>query len=485
MDRRESSSPVAGGLVAVASVAAITGAVYALRDIMPPASTGVLYMLAVLLVSSSWGLGLGLATSVASALALNFSHIPPTERLEIADPEYWVALGAFCAAAVVTSTLADRARARATEAEQRRREADLTADMARLLLGSATTGDSLAAVGRRVAEAYGLSAVDIELGWHGSDERCRALPLVVSGDRSGTMLIPRDTPAEALAALRDRIVPALEALVGAARSREALESQVIETKALRHSDVVKTTLLRSVSHDLRSPITAIKAASEGLTSRGLSEEGRRELMSVVAGESARLERLVANLLDLSRLQSGAAEPHSDWVSVEESVRAALGSVGEPPSGFEVSVDPDTPLIRADAAQLERAIGNIAENAVRHAGGSPVTVRVRPTGPRVLVRVSDSGAGIPLEELERIFEPFHRLPGRPGGGSGLGLAIARGFVEANGGRVRADSRPGEGTTITVDLPVPPESRARVEPGREPTPARAPACAFSYVTTSRRS
>jgi two-component system, OmpR family, sensor histidine kinase KdpD len=433
-------------------VGAVTGIVYALRDVMPEASTGVLYMLAVLLVSSYWGLWLGLATSVASAFALNFSHIPPTDRFTVADPEHWVALGAFFAAAVVTSTLADGARARASEAEQRRKEADLTADMARLLLGPAGTDEALRAVGQRIAAAYELPGVDIALDWRSSDTRQRALPLVVARERSGTMMIPADTPAPTREALQKRIVPALEALVDARRRREALESQVIETKALRQSDVVKTTLLRSVSHDLRSPITAIRAAAEGLSGDALSAAGRRELTSVVSSESERLDRLVANLLELSRLQSGAAEPRSDWVSPEECVRAAVAAAGEPAGGLEVSIDGEPPLIQADAVQLERAIANVVDNAVRYAGDGPVSVRVHSTGPRVLIRVSDHGPGIPREELERIFEPFHRLENGAGGGSGLGLAIARGFVEANGGRMRAESAPGRGTTFTVDLPA---------------------------------
>jgi two-component system, OmpR family, sensor histidine kinase KdpD len=442
MERTQRRSPRVGTLVALLAVAAITGLVYGLRQIMPASSTGVLYMLAVLLVSSYWGLWLGLVTSVASALAFNFSHIPPTHRLAIADPEHLVALGAFLLAAVLTSTLADRARARASEA----------------------------AVGDRIADTYGLSSVTVDLEWLGSDDRRRALPLVVNGQRAGTMLIPHDTSEDVRESLRGRIVPALEALVGATRSRDKLQAQVIETEALRRSDVVKTTLLRSVSHDLRSPITAIKAAAEGLVVGRLSGEGRQELISVVSCESARLERLVGNLLDPSRLQSGAARPRRDWISVEEIVRAALAAVPQPVGGLDVSIDPDLPLIRADAAQLERALANVADNAARHAGTGRVSVRVRSTGARVLIRVSDRGPGIPQEELERIFEPFHRVSGEAGAGSGLGLAITRGFVEANGGRVRAESRPGRGTTFTIDFPVPPQSRATdLRPAGERAPA----------------
>ncbi len=456
MEPAKGQSTVIGGLVAVGSVAAITGLVYGLREIMPVVSTGVAYMLAVLLVSTYWGLWLGLLTSVASALVFNFFHIPPTDRFTIADAENWVALGVFFVAAVVTSTLADAARSRAAESERRRREADLAADMAKLLLRSANPSGWVEAVGDRIAAAYDLSSVDVDLGWRASDRQRRALPLVVREHRAGTMLIPREAPTETVEALQTRVIPSLEALLGVARSRQALESQAIETKALRRGNVVKTTLLRFVSHDLRSPITAIKAAAEGLAANGLSEHAKTELVSVVSNESARLDRLVANLLDLSRLQSGAAEPRGDWVSLDEIVRAALATINEPASGFDVSIDTETPLIRADAAQLERAIANIADNAARHAGGGPVTVQVRSAGRRALVSVRDRGPGIARDQLGLIFEPFHRVSDGAGGGSGLGLAIARGFIEANGGRVRAESSPGEGSTFTVELPVPADS-----------------------------
>ena len=139
-------------------------------------------------------------------------------------------------------------------------------------------------------------------------------------------------------------------------------------------------MLRSVSHDLRSPLTAITTAAAGLSSQTLSPEARAELTSVIALESARLSRLVDNLLDLSKLQAGAVEPHADWCSVEELVRAALDSVPEPAGGFDVQIDPDLPLLRADATQLERALANVLDNASRYAADAPVTVRrvPRPT-----------------------------------------------------------------------------------------------------------
>ncbi len=436
------------------SVAAITVANYGLRELVPVVATGMVYLLAVLLVSSQWGLWMGTLTACASAAAWNYFHIPPTGGFTISQGENWLALAVFLVAAVVTSALADAAKARAEEAESRRREADLSAEMARVLLGGSDTDESLRLVGQRIAQTLELSSVSVEPSWIDSDARRKALPLVVQGSRVGTVLVPKGADPATLELLQDRVMPALETLVAAARQRSELESQVIETKALRRSNVVKTALLRSVSHDLRSPLTAITTSAGGLASETLSAEGRGELVSVIATEAERLSRLVDNLLDLSRLQGGGAEPRLDWCSVEEVVRAAADSVPAPEDGFDIEVEPDLPLIHADASQLERALANILENATRHGGGASVTVRVRGAGPRVSIQVTDLGPGVPRHELDRIFEPFHGTGERAG--TGLGLAIARGFVEANGGRIRVESLPGQGTTFTVQLSTAAES-----------------------------
>jgi two-component system, OmpR family, sensor histidine kinase KdpD len=451
-------SPILGMAVAVGAVALITGVNYGLRELVPVVSTGVVYLLAVLFVSTAWGLWLGLLTAVLGAAAFNFFHIPPTGKFTIADGENWVALAVFLVAAGVVSGLANAARSRAEEADRRRGEADLAAEMARILLGGAVLEQSLRTVGQRIAAAFGLSSVGVELSWVDSDERRRALPLLVDGSRIGTVLVPREADEAVIEALQDRVIPALETLVGAARKRDELEAQVIETKALRRSNVVKTAVLRSVSHDLRSPLTAITTAAGGLGSDTLSQEGRKELISVIALESARLSRLVDNLLDLSRLQSGGVEPRADWCSLDEVVRAALETVEPPPGGFDIQIHPDLPLLRADAGQLERALANVLDNAARYAGSEPVSIRARATPQGVLLRVGDRGPGIARENLERIFEPFHGSGEHSG--SGLGLAIARGFLEANGARIRAESLPGQGTTIVITLPAPAEQPAEV-------------------------
>ena len=178
-------------------------------------------------------------------------------------------------------------------------------------------------------------------------------------------------------------------------------------------------------------------------------------MADIAGEAGRLSRLVDNLLDMSRLEARTAEPRVEWCSVEEVVLAAVDDIALPPGTFALAIDPDLPLIRADAAQLERAFANLLENSARYWGGHPVSVRARAVGARILVRIVDRGPGVPgRRAASASSRPSTARPGDPDGhrGSGLGLAIVRGFIEANGGRVWVESLPGQGATFVVELPV---------------------------------
>jgi two-component system sensor histidine kinase KdpD len=438
-------STALGVLVAAASLALTTLVLYPLEELASPVSLAVLYLLAVLLVSTLWGLRLGLATSVAAALAFNFFHLPPTGRFTIAESEDVAALLVFLVAAVVASSLSELAATRAREAEQRRREADLAAELAQLLLGRPDPRVALATAAKRIADALEVDSAAVVLKRVEGDSRHAAVPL---GD-FGTLLLP---PAAADVA-RERIAPALTALLAAAVEREALTREVVETNALRRSDEIKTAVLRSVSHDLRSPLTAIVAAGEALSSPSLDAEDRVELADTIAQESRRLARLVDQLIDLARLEAGAAEPREDWCSLEEVIRAAVEDVGAPPERVRLAIAPDLPLIRADEGQLRRAVANLLENALRYGDGHPVSVRARVSGGRILMRVVDQGPGIPPAEHERIFAPFYRAPGAAGQGSGLGLAIVRGLVVANRGQVRVESLPGQGTSFVVELPLP--------------------------------
>ncbi len=439
--------PAAAGVAAAVLLVWLeTLLLFPLREVAQPASLGVVYLLGVLVVSIVWGAWLGVATSIASALAFNWFHLPPTGRLTISDGENWIALAVLLAAALVVSSLAEAVRLRAAEAEDRRRRADLAAELARVLLGAPDPSAALGPAAQRIAQAFGLASCRLVLEAVGGDERTLAIPLEQEGIRLGTLLVPRDAPAT-VAETR----PALEALLAAALERDAIGRQVVETRALRRSDEIKTAVLRAVSHDLRSPVTAILASAEALATPGLADAERRELADGITGESARLARLIDKLIELSRLQAGAAEPRRDWCSVEEVLREAASAV--PADRIKLAIDRDLPLILADAGQLERAFANLLENAVRHAGPEPVSVRARVSGGRLLVRVVDGGPGISRADQERIFEPFFRVEQGRTEGSGLGLAIVRGFVEANGGEVHVESLPGQGASFVVALPLP--------------------------------
>ena len=275
--REARPSAALGIVVAAAAVAAITALIYPLGQVMPEVSAGVLYLLAVLAISTYWGLRLGLLTSVLSAAAFNFFHIPPTGRFTIAEPQNWVALAVFFTAAVLASSVAELARARAVEAEVRRREAVLAAEMATLLLGGGRVADALDETADRLAQALGLRSARIALGSSASGPGKRAIPLHRDRRMIGTLIVPADSDPESLERLGERIVPALETLLAAALERERLQAEAVEAGALRRSDEIKTALLRSVSHDLRTPLTAIVASGDALASATLTGKERTEL----------------------------------------------------------------------------------------------------------------------------------------------------------------------------------------------------------------
>ncbi len=444
----------AGTVVALLAVALCTLIVYPLAHVAPVVSLSVVYLPAVLVVSVTWGAWLGVATAVVSAAAFNFFHLPPVGRFTLQNSENWVALAAFLVVAALASSVAEVTRARTRDAEERRREADLAAEMARLLLRGNSLAEALPTAAARLAHTLELSSAAIEMETVEGDERKVAFPLREGPNRLGTLLVGAGTSETKLRRLQERVVPALEALLSAALERETLLGGVVETAALRRADTVKTALLRAVSHDLRSPLTAISAAGEAVGSPSLSTNERAEMAAVIQEETKRLARLVDNLLDLSRLQAGAAEPHREWTSIDELIRTAVADVGAGPQAFTLSIDAEMPLVSVDPVQMERALVNVIENARRYADGNPVSVRARAVRRVVIVRVVDRGPGIPPAQLERVFEPFYRA-GTPAGGhrgSGLGLAIARGFTEANAGSLHVESLPGQGATFVFELPL---------------------------------
>jgi two-component system, OmpR family, sensor histidine kinase KdpD len=248
------------------------------------------------------------------------------------------------------------------------------------------------------------------------------------------------------------VADSLARLVDVAVERERLTERAAETEASRRADVAKTAILHAISHDLRSPLTAITTAGSTLGLGVVTEAERAELIEVIETESARLAKLVDDLLDLSRIESGAVAPQADWCDLHDVVAsAAAHASGDHPIEFQLPGD--LPLVRADAAQLERVFSNLIENAVKFSpSGAPVRISGGASAGRVAVRVADHGSGIPRRYRSQVFEPFFRGRGEAGAGSGLGLAICRGFVEANGGRIVLQTGRDTGTSFTVSFPV---------------------------------
>jgi two-component system, OmpR family, sensor histidine kinase KdpD len=440
------------GIVAVEIVAAlaIASLIVALLDSIAPATgLGVIYLLAVLLVSIRRGEVAGLATAVLSVLVLNFFFIEPRHQLTISDSHNVTALVVFLIAAAVVGRLAAGARARAREAEvraveldARRREAALLATTASSLLADDSDWQPPAAdaAGARL----GLSAAPAP---HDGELVVR----VPTREESCWLYVDADLWKKADA---KRIAVPLADVIDVELSRRRYAETAAEVEAARRAEVAKTALLQAVSHDLRSPLTAITTATGALKSGLLDERDRSELLGVLESEGARLERLIGDLLALSRIEAGAVDPDLDWCDLRDSVATAAEHVralyGEHP--IEISMPDDLPLVKADSVQMQRVFANLIENAAKFSPpGAPVKVDGG-GGKHVVITVTDSGHGIPPSQRAHVFEPFFRA-GDGAAGSGLGLAICRGFVEANGGRIHLKSHGGPGTSFSVSFPAP--------------------------------
>jgi two-component system sensor histidine kinase KdpD len=325
----------------------------------------------------------------------------------------------------------------------------MLAAVAGRLLSGASLDVELRWIEGEVASALAIGSARIELSATPSPrpgETAVHLPLKT---RAGWLYVPDGADAQ-------RIAEPLGRLIDLALERERIGAQVAEAESARRADVVKTAVLHAISHDLRTPLTAITTAGDALAQPGTSEAERSELVGVVREESHRLARMVSDLLDLSRIEAGAVEPRRDWIDLRDVVARAIEGVRamHPDAVIAFELPEDLPLVRADAAQLERVFANLLENAVKFsAPGAAVQVRGGTGGGRVNVRVIDHGPGIPPGQRARVFEPFVRLGGGRGG-AGLGLAISRGFVEANGGRIVVQSGPEGGAAFAVSLPLAP-------------------------------
>lgn len=450
LDRAPRAARIA---LSVGAIAATTGLVYALDSVAPVVSLGSLYLLAIVPIALLFGLAYAVVTSIASMLVFNVLFLPPLYTLTLADGQNWVALAIYVVIAIVVSELATRVRRRAAEAEQRSREEAFLAGLATRFLQGTSVSHGLPELERQLRDVLEVDAARIELGPQRDPPPGESPYELRAAGRGhiGTLYL-REGAMPRLA-VRKRVLPGLASLLAVAVDREQLGHDALEAEALRRSDTIKTAVLRAVSHDLQSPLTAILASVETLrhATLDLPPGDRAALLETISSEANRLERLVRDLLDLSRLEAGAAEPNRELWTIDELVAQALDGVGPGSERVEVSIPADLPPVEADAVQIGRALANLIENALKFSEPTdPVSVRASATRRDVILRVVDRGPGLAEGAGERLFEPFVRADEAGRGGSGLGLAIAKGFVEANGGRVWADTRPGQGSSFAIAL-----------------------------------
>lgn len=461
--RRPRRSPLSRSRVLTGWVTALLGPVLltallsALRDVVGLPTELMLFLALTVLVALVGGLWPAIVSAVVGFLLLNWFFTLPTGKLTVAEPENALALGVFVLVAAGVASVVDLAARRTTEAFRARAEASALAAVSRSVLSGEDTAAALVA---RLRETFTLEAVSLlartATGWDvlatdGVDpalapEAAQAV-LVVDEDRV-LALTGRVLPAS-----DRRVLEAFASQVGIVLEQERLRAQAEQARVLGEADATRTALLAAVSHDLRTPLATIRASVDGLTSADLDldDTDRAALVGTLSESTARLERLIDNLLDLSRLQTGSVRPVLRATSLDEIVPFAIE--GYPPGAVVLDVPDDLPLVHTDPGLLERVVANLVSNAVRHARpGSPVVVGSVVVGDDVVVRVVDDGPGVPDDVKAHMFAAFQRLGDTSGSGLGLGLAVADGLATAVGAELGVEDTPGGGLTMLVTVPL---------------------------------
>ncbi len=463
------------------------------RDALGKAHITLALLLVVLLAAADGGRVVGLVSAALAFLGFNFFFLPPYGTLVIADPLDWFILFALLGTSVVASHLFHRVQREADEARERTADVVAIATLGADAMAAPRAAGALDVVAAAAREMLGVSRCEVHVVREEgvdfdqpvtlaldrgdrvatlADGTVRllshetALPLALRGVAVRRLLLPLLRGEEVIGVLdvgdergivvdgvRERLLTALAyfASLGAERARSERAAEHLE--AMREADRVRNSVLASVSHDLRTPLTTIKALAHELGALG------DERSEIIAQEADRLNRLVSDMLDLSRLTNGRFPLQPTIVPVDELLTASLqaieGSLGDRRIEVELSGDDAFPLARVDLTQGVRIVVNLLDNARKHAPGThPISLRVARAGDRMLIEVADRGPGVSPAEAERIFEALYRpASSRPDVGSaGLGLAIARGLAEAQGGTVTYTPRAGGGSVFTLALPA---------------------------------
>ena len=457
VDSREPSGisarrQLAGAALAVAGLPSLTAVLNALQPHLNLSDDLLIYLVAVVAVTVVGGFWPAVLAAVAACLLLNWFFTAPVHTFTIAEPRNLLALVLFVTVAVAVSSVVHLAARREADAARSSKETDSLLGLAQTVLGGA---DTPADVLDHMTASHGGHAELLErvgTSWvkvAASGEADPSAPALRFEVRPDLALEVSGQAASATTAL----LAGYTAQAVAALDRARLRGQAAQAEALAEGDRMRTALLRAVSHDLRTPLASIKASVSSLRQTDVhwTAEDEAELLANIEQNADRLDALVGNLLDMSRLQAGSLEPFLRATAVDEVAPVALRGLDDSDQLLIVVPD-DLPLVRADPGLLERVLANLFSNALRH---SPPDLRpmlrAREDGGWVVLDVVDHGAGVPAGLKERIFEPFARFDERASG-VGLGLAVAKGFAEAMGASIVAVDTPGGGLTVRLTLPA---------------------------------
>jgi two-component system sensor histidine kinase KdpD len=442
------------GLLLVAGLPLLTVALVALRRDLHLADDLLIYLVAVVVIAVVGGFWPAVLAAVTASLLLNWYFTEPLHTFTIAEPENLLALLLFVTVAVTVSSVVHLAARRAGQAARSNQDAAALLALAQTVLGGS---DTPAAVLGHLTSTWGGRA---ELTEQVHDQW---FPVAVSGSAPASAQ-PTRVPVRAglelvVSGQSPPVTPLLlegfAAQAGAALDRDRLRTQAARAEALAEGNRMRTALLAAVSHDLRNPLASIKASVSSLRQTDVQWTAADEaaLLATIEDAADRLDALIGNLLDMSRLTTGSLQPFLRATSIDEVAPVALRGLGTT-AGMQMEVPDGLPFVRTDPVLLERVLANLFSNALSHSppGQAPV-MRAQQAGANVVLEVEDHGPGVPDQLKARIFEPFERLDERgTGDGVGLGLAVAKGFLDAMGGSVTALDTPGGGLTMRVTLPA---------------------------------
>jgi two-component system sensor histidine kinase KdpD len=465
MDRRRWPRIVRGALAGFIPPGIVTlGALLPVG--IPTTIAALLYVLAVVAAAAAGGLVPGVIASVCSFLTLNFFFTPPIHTFAVEKTDDLVALAVFVAVSATVGTMLSRVLEQRARAERREREARLLHHLGTRLRSGVPTEDVLRSLARSVMELFDLARCEItsELAdgpiiaeradGHGASGRGEVIPITVHDRELGRIVAVPNGTHPALTTEERGVIQTLATQIALAIDGMRLGSEAEEARVEAETNRLRAALFSSVTHDLRTPLASITASVSSLLEdrSPLKGAARRDLLETIDEEAGRLNRVIGNLMDLSRMRAGAVTPSKAPTAVDELIEGVVARSGSVLKDHDVRLmlRENLPEIPLDLVQIDQALTNVLENAARFApAGRQITVAAARWRDGVQVRISDRGPGIPRDERERVFEPFVR--GEGSAGTGLGLAIARAIVEAHGGTIRVTDEPGGGAALVIELP----------------------------------